>query len=47
MINKLTVDISIEQVAIMHFSRFMLDQRFNEHHTFELRINHDQVEETG
>ncbi|WP_082035830.1 type VI secretion system Vgr family protein [Pedobacter lusitanus] len=47
MVNKLIVDISIEQVAITHFSRFTLDQRFNEHHTFELRINHDQVEETG
>ena len=47
MVNKLVVDISIEQVAITHFSRFTLDQRFNEHHTFELRINHDQIEETG
>lgn len=47
MVNKLVVDISIEQVAITHFSLFTLDQRFNEHHTFELRINHDQVEETG
>ncbi|QNK61054.1 type IV secretion protein Rhs [Pedobacter sp. PAMC26386] len=47
MVNKLIVDISIEQVTITHFSRFTLDQRFNEHHTFELRINHDQVEETG
>lgn len=47
MVNKLIVDISIEQVTITHFSRFMLDQRFNEHHTFELRINHDQIENTG
>ena len=47
MVNKLSVDISIEQMAITHFSRFTLDQRFNEHHTFELRINHDQVEEAG
>lgn len=47
MVNKLIVDISIEQMAITHFSSFKLDQRFNEHHTFELRINHDQVEVTG
>lgn len=47
MVNKLIVDISIEQVSVTHFSRFTLDQRFNEHHTFELRINHDQMEDTN
>jgi uncharacterized protein involved in type VI secretion and phage assembly len=47
MVNKLIVDISIEQMSITHFSRFTLDQRFNEHHFFELRINHDQLEGTS
>jgi type VI secretion system secreted protein VgrG len=47
MVNKLNIDISIEEVPILHFSRFTLDQRFSEHHTFELRINHDQVEGTN
>jgi len=47
MVNKLFVDISIEQMSITHFSRFTLDQRFNEHHFFELRINHDQLEGTS
>ncbi|WP_367866933.1 type VI secretion system Vgr family protein [Pedobacter sp. WC2423] len=47
MVNKLIADINIEQVPITHFSLFSLDQRFNEHHIFELRINHDQVEGTS
>ncbi|MBB6111766.1 type VI secretion system Vgr family protein [Mucilaginibacter lappiensis] len=42
---KLIVDINIEGTSITHFSTFNLDQRFNEHHTFQLRFNHDQVEE--
>ncbi|WP_419699019.1 type VI secretion system Vgr family protein [Mucilaginibacter sp. NFX135] len=42
---KLSVDINIEGTPITHFSTFSLDQRFNEHHTFQLRFNHDQVEE--
>jgi uncharacterized protein involved in type VI secretion and phage assembly len=42
---KLIVDINIEGTAITHFSTFNLDQRFNQHHTFQLRFNHDQVEE--
>lgn len=47
MVNKLIVDISIEHLSVTHFSRFSLDQRFNEHHTFELHINHDQMEGTN
>lgn len=47
MVNKLIVDISIEHVSITHFSRFTLDQQLNAHHTFELRINHDQIEGTS
>jgi type VI secretion system secreted protein VgrG len=42
---KLKVDINIEGTPITHFSTFNLDQKFNEHHTFQLRFNHDMVEE--
>jgi type VI secretion system secreted protein VgrG len=44
---KIKVDINIEGTAIAHFSAFSLTQRFNEHHTFELRFNHDQIENTN
>ncbi|WP_158825817.1 type VI secretion system Vgr family protein [Mucilaginibacter lacusdianchii] len=45
--NKIRVDINIEGTPILHFSSFTLNQRFNEHHTFELRLNHDQIEGTN
>ncbi|MBS7566735.1 type IV secretion protein Rhs [Mucilaginibacter sp. Bleaf8] len=45
--NKIRVDINIEGTPIAHFSSFTLNQRFNEHHTFELRLNHDQIEGTN
>jgi type VI secretion system secreted protein VgrG len=45
--NKLKVDISIEDTPISTFTSFSLHQRFNEHHTFELRFNQDQVELPG
>ncbi|GAB2700547.1 phage baseplate assembly protein V [Mucilaginibacter koreensis] len=44
---KIKVDINIEGTVIAHFSAFSLTQRFNEHHTFELRFNHDQIENTN
>jgi type VI secretion system secreted protein VgrG len=44
---KIKIDISIEGTPITHFSSFNLDQRFNEHHTFQLRFNHDQIENTN
>ncbi|WP_462267443.1 type VI secretion system Vgr family protein [Mucilaginibacter sp.] len=44
---KLKVDINIEGEAIAHFSSFTLDQRFNKHHAFQLRFNHDQIEGTN
>ncbi|MFD1257994.1 type VI secretion system Vgr family protein [Mucilaginibacter terrae] len=44
---KIRIDISIEGTPITHFSSFNLDQRFNEHHTFQLRFNHDQIENTN
>jgi type VI secretion system secreted protein VgrG len=44
---KLNVSINIESTSISHFSSFTLEQKFNEHHKFELRFNHDQVESQG
>ncbi|OKS87540.1 type VI secretion system Vgr family protein [Mucilaginibacter polytrichastri] len=44
---KIKVDISIEGSQITHFSSFSLEQRFNEHHSFQLRFNHDQIENTN
>jgi type VI secretion system secreted protein VgrG len=44
---KIKIDISIEGTPITHFSSFNLEQRFNEHHTFQLRFNHDQIENTN
>ncbi|WP_345949706.1 MULTISPECIES: phage baseplate assembly protein V [unclassified Mucilaginibacter] len=45
--NKISVEINIEGTPIAHFSSFVLNQRFNEHHSFELRLNHDQIEGTN
>ena len=42
---KLKVDINIEGTPITYFSKFSLIQRFNHHHTFQLRFNHDMVEQ--
>jgi len=44
---KLKVEISIEGTLIPIFSSFNLHQRFNEHHTFELRVNQDLIEFPG
>lgn len=44
---KIKIDISIEGTPILHFSSFNLEQRFNEHQTFQLRFNHDQIENTN
>lgn len=44
---KIKVDISIEGTPITHFSSFNLEQRFNEHQSFQLRFNHDQIENTN
>ncbi len=45
--NKLFYEISIDGTEITQFSNFTLIQRFNEHHSFELRINQDQIEQFG
>lgn len=44
---KIKVDINIEGTPITHFSSFNLEQRFNEHQSFQLRFNHDQVESSN
>ncbi|NQX38102.1 Uncharacterized conserved protein, implicated in type VI secretion and phage assembly [Pedobacter steynii] len=41
--NKLIVKINIEDKEILHFISFNLQQQFNQHHYFELRINHDEM----
>jgi type VI secretion system secreted protein VgrG len=44
---KLNVQINIEDTPILHFSSFTLEQRFNAHHYFELRFNHDEMGAPG
>ncbi|MGY0040470.1 type VI secretion system Vgr family protein [Pedobacter sp. NJ-S-72] len=44
---KLKIEINIEGTPIPIFSSFDLHQRFNDHHTFELCVNLDQVELPG
>ncbi len=44
--HKIKVDIQIDGTPIFHFSNFTLEQRFNEHHRFQLRFNHDQIEDS-
>ncbi|MET4083679.1 type VI secretion system secreted protein VgrG [Pedobacter sp. UYP30] len=43
--SKIKVEIYIDGTEIPHFSNFTLEQKFNQHHTFALRINHDQIED--
>lgn len=44
---KVKVEIHVEGTAISTFSSFVLHQQFNDHHTFELRVNQDQMEDPG
>ncbi|WP_129715009.1 type VI secretion system Vgr family protein [Pedobacter sp. SYP-B3415] len=44
---KLITEISIEDTQILHFASFRLRQRFNAHHEFELRFNHDKMGAPG
>ena len=39
----LVKEIYIGDKAITHFTSFSLKQKFNAHHYFELRFNHDQL----
>nr|WP_315419401.1 phage baseplate assembly protein V [uncultured Pedobacter sp.] len=41
--NRLITEINIEDKAITHFDSFVLKQKFNDHHYFELRFKHDQL----
>ncbi|WP_374948640.1 type VI secretion system Vgr family protein [Mucilaginibacter sp.] len=45
--NKVITNIYIEGTVISHFSSLGIMQRFNEHHSFELRFNYDQMENFG
>lgn len=45
--HRVKVEINIEETPISTFSKFNLNQSFNEHHTFELRFNQDQIEQPG
>jgi type VI secretion system secreted protein VgrG len=45
--NILNVSVNIGDTSIKHFSSFTLEQKFNEHHRFELRFDHDLIEEQG
>ncbi|SHF86703.1 type VI secretion system Vgr family protein [Pedobacter caeni] len=40
---KLITEINIEDKQILHFASFSLQQKFNAHHYFELKFNHDQM----
>lgn len=40
-------EINIKDKAIGHFTSFSLEQKFNAHHYFELRFNHDQLGAPG
>jgi type VI secretion system secreted protein VgrG len=45
--NKVITTIHIDGSQISHYSTLTLMQRFNEHHSFELRFNYDQIETFG
>ena len=44
---KILTEIHIEGKEILHFSKLIIHQRFNEHHEFELNVNHDTFELMG
>ncbi|PST83469.1 type IV secretion protein Rhs [Pedobacter yulinensis] len=44
---KLIAEINIEDAPILHFASFRLKQKFNAHHEFELRFNHDKMGAPG
>lgn len=47
MAQQISVEITINGKKIVPFSHLSIQQQFNEHHTFELRFNHDVVEANG
>ena len=44
---KVIADIEIEDQKIEHYSTVTINQKFNEHHTFSIRIKYDVLEKTG
>lgn len=44
---KVIADIEIEDQKIEHYSAVMISQKFNEHHSFSVRIKYDVLEKTG
>lgn len=47
MAKEINTDISIEGKKISHFSSIIISQQFNAHHTFQLVVSHDVMEQLG
>lgn len=47
MAKEIYTDISIEGKKINHFSSIVISQQFNAHHTFQLVVSHDVMEQLG
>lgn len=47
MSKEIKIEINIEGTSLYSFSRILIHQQFNAHHTFELAIDHDALEVTG
>lgn len=47
MSNEVIAELEIDGNKILHFTDIFLRQRFNEHHEFSIRINHDVLETFG
>ena len=45
--NQVIADIEIEDQKIEHYSSVTISQKFNEHHTFSIRIKYDVLEKAG
>lgn len=45
--NQVIADIEIEDQKIEHYSSVIISQKFNEHHTFSIRIKYDVLEKAG
>jgi uncharacterized protein involved in type VI secretion and phage assembly len=45
--NQVIADIEIEDQKIEHYSSVFISQKFNEHHTFSIRIKYDVLEKAG
>ncbi len=47
MAKEIITDVSIEGKKIAHFSSIVISQQFNAHHTFQLVVSHDVMEQLG